>query len=73
MKLLWSRFSAKTKERVIRTVVFVVFIVVAWFVGPVHKMSPATAFFGLAALTGVYNVLFTWAKKILEGSKTSGT
>lgn len=71
MNLLWSRLSAKTKERVIRTTFYLVFIVIFWLIGPAHKMSPATAFFGLAALTGLYNVLFTWAKKILGAEKAT--
>ena len=67
MNTFWSRLSVKTKERVIRTALYIAFIVVFWLVGPSEKISKATAFFGLAALTGIYNVCFTWAKKILEG------
>ncbi|HDT13900.1 MAG TPA: hypothetical protein ENO03_06025 [Candidatus Aminicenantes bacterium] len=67
MIAFWSRLSAKTKERIIRTALYIVFIVVFWLFGPSEKISKATAFFGLAALTGIYNVGFTWAKKILKG------
>ncbi len=67
----WSRLSAKTKERIFRVALYLVIIVVLWFIGSPKKVSPATAFFGLAAITGLYNLAFSWAKKILEGSKTT--
>ena len=73
MKDLWNRLSAKGKETVIKSTLYVVWIVVFWFLGKkVENMTPATAFFGLAALTGVFTALYWFVKtKILGIGKTA--
>lgn len=72
MKDLWNGLSAKGKETVIKSTLYVVWIVVFWFLGKKHMATPATAFFGLAALTGVFSALYWFVKtKILGIDKTA--
>ena len=54
-----------TKEDYIVAGGYVAWIVIFWFLGKKVHMTPATAFFGLAALTGIYAGLVKFAKKIL--------
>ena len=58
MKSFWTRLSAKTRKRVICAAFYVVWIVVTWFLGKKHLMTPADAFFGLAALTAFYAAVY---------------
>ena len=71
MKDLWNRLSAKGKETVIKSTLYVVWIVVFWFFGKKHLATPAEAFFGLAALTAAFSALYWFVKtKILGIGKT---
>ncbi len=58
---MFNRISEKTKWRL---GLYVAFIVLFWFLGKAHTMKPATAFFGLAALTLVFEAgfWFVWTK-----------
>lgn len=44
---------------------YIVFILAFWLLGPTAKIGKATAFFGLAALTGFYAILVRTIKKHL--------
>jgi len=62
------KFSISKKAQ-IKFGAYAVFILVFWFLGPAHKMTPATAFFGLGALTIVFEVIYNTINKALEKSK----
>ncbi|MBE3109340.1 MAG: hypothetical protein IMZ46_02330 [Acidobacteria bacterium] len=52
-----------------KAALYVVFIVLFWFLGPTEKMGKATAFFGVAGLSILYELGFWFVtKKILGGS-----
>ena len=63
----WSRLSAKTKERILIVVLYLVWIVVFWFLGKKHLATPGEAFFGLAALTGVFAAICIFVKTKILG------
>ena len=67
MNNFWSRLSAKAKERVLIVALYLVWILVMWFGGKKHLATPAEAFFGLAALTGVYAGLYVFVKTKILG------
>jgi len=52
-------------------IAYVVYVVLFWFIGTdLHKkMTPAEAFFGMAALAGLFYAGLKFVEKILEGSK----
>ncbi len=61
---MFNRISEKTKWRL---GLYLAFIVLFWFLGPTEKMGKATAFFGVAALTLVFEVGFWFVRtKILH-------
>ena len=63
---IWERLSTKTKERIICAAGYVAWIVVFWFLSNKVLMTPATAFFGLAALTAVYAGLYIGLKSMFQ-------
>lgn len=65
MKDFWNRFSARTKERILVAAGYFIWIVVFWFLGKPHMMTPASAFFGLAALTAVFAALCGFVKSMI--------
>ena len=54
----WNRLSVRTKAAAIKTAFYVVTIIAFWFLGKKHLMDSATAFFGLAALTLVFELVY---------------
>lgn len=66
---IWNRLSAKTRGRIICAGGYVVWIVVLWFLGKRHMMTPGEAFFGLAALTAVYAAIFAIVKSKILGKR----
>lgn len=65
VKDFWNRLSAKTRRRLIIAAAYIVWIVAFWLLGPTAKIGKATAFFGLAALTGVFAGIVLVVEKIL--------
>ena len=63
----WSRLSAQTKAAAIKTALYLATIIVFWFLGEKHLMTPATAFFGLAALTLVFDLAYWFVKTKILG------
>lgn len=64
---IWTRLSAKTKERIICAAFYVAWVIVFWFLGKRHMMTPASAFFGLAALTAVFAAVYGFVKSMVAG------
>jgi hypothetical protein len=55
-----------SKEQVIIAIGWVVFMILFWFLGKPHQMSPVTAFFGVGLLTAVYAGLCVVVKHLLK-------
>lgn len=58
-----------TKRRAWIAVLYALFMVLFWFVGPAQKMGKATAFFGVVGLTLVFAIAVGFAVYILDQAK----